>query len=330
MSSSNYTLREKQLISLPYDSLISVSIRFWLYLIPNILSILCSLFVLFHLLFNRILRQALNNHVIIILLFIGLTYELTSVPLMLYYYRFSSTWKLTFSFAHFWTFIDYLSYATQLIGFAWATIERHILIFHNQWVSTRKKRFFVHYFPLMTLFTYLLTYYFVLIFFPFCEDLIIPSPFNGVPIACFLFDQITLAYDTLSHQIIPTFIIIFMSSALLLRVLWQKSHLNRSIEWRKQRKMTIQLLSISILYLLFMGPRTLLQICLFIGLTTYSVLTLYMYSAFFANYIIFLFPFVCCGTIPELGKKLKKVFICRKQRQVIVPETLALGHRITL
>jgi hypothetical protein len=51
-------------------------------------------------------------------------------------------------------------------------------------------------------------------------------------------------------------------------------------------------------------------------------MVLFFHSAFFANYIIFLFPYVCCGTMPELGKKLKKLFFCRKQRQVIVPVSL--------
>jgi hypothetical protein len=77
--------------------------------------------------------------------------------------------------------------------------------------------------------------------------------------------------------------------------------------------MTIQLLSISILYLLFMGPRTVLQFCLIFGLTTHDVLMSYFHSEFFANYIIFLFPFVCCGSMPELKKKLKKLFFVKNK-----------------
>ncbi|CAF1346560.1 unnamed protein product [Adineta steineri] len=37
----------------------NLNIRFWLFLYCDILSILCSLFVLYHLLFNRTLRQSL-------------------------------------------------------------------------------------------------------------------------------------------------------------------------------------------------------------------------------------------------------------------------------
>jgi hypothetical protein len=80
MSNSTYILEEETINS--YDLLIPISIRFWLYLIPDILSPLCSIFVLFHPLFDQTLRQALHNHIIIILLCIGLIYELTSVPLL--------------------------------------------------------------------------------------------------------------------------------------------------------------------------------------------------------------------------------------------------------
>ena len=49
-------------------TIIPISVRFWIYLIADILSVLCSLFVLYYLLFDRTLRQALNNHVIIVLI----------------------------------------------------------------------------------------------------------------------------------------------------------------------------------------------------------------------------------------------------------------------
>ena len=300
---SSYNISQEEDLGNPHELRIPVYARFWIYLFPNILSLLCSFFVLFHLLFNRALRQALNNHIIIILIFIGLIYELTSVPLMLYWFRFSDIWRLTLNLCHFLTFIDYFCYTTQLVGFAWAAIERHILIFHNHWVSTKKTRFYVHYLPLIALMLYCTTYYFVFIVFPFCEEFILPSPFNGVPISCVLFDPTFYRYDSISHQFIPTFLIISLSLGLFLRVIWQKSRLNRSIEWRKQRKMTIQLLSISIVYLVFMGPRTAFQFWIFIGLGTNDVMVLFYHSAFFANYTTFLFPYVCCGSMPEAWKK---------------------------
>ena len=302
----------KQIV-IPNDLLISVSVRFWLYLIPNIVSIACVIFVLFHLLSDRTLRQALYNHIIIVLLVIVFIYEVTSIPLMLHYYRFRDTWQIGHSFAHFWTFIDYFCYTTQLIGFAWAAIERHILVFNHQWMSTQRKRILFHYLPITLLLIYSFTYYFTLILFPFCEDFFVFSPFNGVPISCVLFDPILLTYDTIAHQALPTLLIVILSFALLIRIIIFKSHIRQTTQWRKQRKMTIQLVSISILYLLFMGPRTILQFCGFIGYLTDDIVMAYFHSGFLANYILFFLPFVCCGSMPELGKKIRNFFHCQQQ-----------------
>ena len=59
------------------------SVRFWLLLIFYIPSICCSFFLLFHLLIKKTLRSQLTNHIIIILLFIGLIIELIRAILLL-------------------------------------------------------------------------------------------------------------------------------------------------------------------------------------------------------------------------------------------------------
>jgi hypothetical protein len=267
----------------------------------------------------------LYKHAIIILLFLGLAYELTAVPLMLYYYRVDSTWTVTATFSHLWTFIDYLCFTTQLMGFAWTAIERHILIFHSQWVSTRARRFWIHYLPLITLLIYCFLYHVVFILFPSCETSIVMSPFNGVPVPCILLEPFFIKYDAIIHQIAPTFIIGIASIALFLRVLRQKARLHRSIQWRKQRKMIIQSLSISLLYFSFMSPRMASQFCILVGFITTGVMTLYFNRAFFAIYIVFLFPFVCCASMPELEKKLKHFFLCQRQRRgTIAPEVVPI------
>jgi hypothetical protein len=131
-------------------------------------------------------------------------------------------------------------------------------------------------------------------------------------------------FDAICNLIIPTFIIFTSSLALLIRVLIQKASLSQGIQWRKQRKMTIQLLSISFLYLVFNFPRTILLIVDLCGIVTNTLTSVLVYSAFFAIYTLFLYPFVCCGSLPEIGTKLKKLFFCRKQ-QAIVPQGLAMN-----
>jgi hypothetical protein len=316
MASLNDTSPGNEVLS-TFTFNIPIPVRFWLFLISNVLSILCSCFVLYCLLFDRTLRRALNNHFIIILLFNGLIYELIDVPMMLHFYRFGDAWKLTPSLFQFWPFIDYICYTTEILVFAWASIERHILVFHNRWVSTKKKRFFIHYLPLLTLPIYCFIYYFFTVIFLSCKTLSMQSAVNGVPIPCIFFYPIIGSWETMAHQIIPTFTISIFNVALILRVLWQKTRLRRAIQWRKQRKMIIQLLPISILYLLFNFPWIFIQFCYLVGLPVNGAISTYYYGIFLSIYIIFLFPFVCCGSLHELRKKLKRFFFNQRQMQVV-------------
>ena len=77
-------------------------VRFWLYLLVLVPSTLCSLIVLHHLLFNRAPRRALNNHVIIILLLIGLICQLTIYPWLLYYFSHEGDWARSLLFCSIW------------------------------------------------------------------------------------------------------------------------------------------------------------------------------------------------------------------------------------
>jgi hypothetical protein len=73
------------------------------------------------------------------------------------------------------------------------------------------------------------------------------SPINGVPFHCLYGnDAFFLSWDLLCHQLIPTMIIVISIIALLVRILYQKSRLHRTIQWGKQRKMTIKLLQSNI------------------------------------------------------------------------------------
>jgi len=252
-------------------------------------------------------------------LFIGLIYELTDIPWILYNDRFGVSLSSARAFYLIWVFIDYAFYSTQIALFAWATMERHILIFHYKWVSTRKKRLFVHYIPIATIVIYCFVYYCLVYFGPFCENSFDSFIAGGVYIPCVFNGTFLGTWDLIFQQVIPTFIIVIFSLALLLRVLWQKRKLNQPIQWNRYRKMTIQLLSISILYLLFNSPWTLVIFAYQYGLSE-SVANIAMsYTIYFYYYVIFLLPFVCIGSLPELRIKCKQKFSCCFRRRQIRP-----------
>ena len=156
--------------STPSDIAIPHTVRFWIILPFYIPSLLCSLFVLYHFIFNRNLRQALHNHVMILLLFINLIVQLTNIPWILNYYRLEYVWPQTPSFCLIWTFFNEALYITTTLLFAWATIERHILIFHDHLVATRHKLFIVHYLPVIIIVLYCISYNIIVILVPPCEN----------------------------------------------------------------------------------------------------------------------------------------------------------------
>ncbi|CAF1141075.1 unnamed protein product [Adineta ricciae] len=315
----NLTAQQLAALLAIYDIDIPVSVRFWNYLILDVLSITCALVILYHLLSDRTLRQAPRNHFIIVLLCVGLIYQSTTVPFMLHFYRVGYSWKITPAFANFWTFIDNSSFTSVLIGFAWATIERHILIFHHSWMTTKRQRFFVHYLPFMLVLTYCYTYWFFIVFFAPCVSLFILSPMNGVPGTCTLTLKFWGTYDSIFNQLLPTFTIILASVALLIRVLWQKSRLNRSIHWGQQRKMTIQLLSISLLYFVFNLPRSIVRAMVLSGVSGYIFIKLNSHFIYFAIQLIFFFPFICCLATSELSKKFRKFLGNNSRHNTVLP-----------
>ncbi|CAF1015667.1 unnamed protein product [Rotaria sp. Silwood1] len=303
------------------------SIKFWIYLVILVPSIICSLFVLYYLLLDKNLRRGLNNHTIIVLIFICLICQVTIYPWMLYFYKNGNHWHRTLTLCRIWGFIDWGFYITQAIIFAWTSIERHILIFHDLWVATRKKRFFIHYLPLILLMLYCLMFYSLVYFFPFCKHAV---RYNAaLCIDNCLYDNYAFyIWETIVHQILPNLMIVIASIALLSRILRQKHRVHQRIQWRKHRKMAIQLLSISFLYLIFSFPNTIMILMYLCGLTYNIGRNVKIYAEFFSYLVILFFPFVCILSLPELRKKIKRIILLRPTATPVYPKTFTIRCNI--
>ena len=112
------------------DIAFSLYARFWLFLISFLPSLIFCIIVLYHLLRDRVLRQNMNNQLIIVLLFNTLLYELLSIPIFLAYYYVGIVRPASPTLCLFWMFIDSAFFTLALTLVAWASIERYILIFH--------------------------------------------------------------------------------------------------------------------------------------------------------------------------------------------------------
>ena len=310
MSEGNNSSTNESFPPIPYN------VHFWSYLIVLIPSIICSSFTLYQLIFDRTLRSSLHNHIIIIVLSVCLLCQLTIYPWTLNFYYLDGVWERPFVFCAIWAFLDWVLYVLQTLLFAWATIERHILIFHDSWVVTKKKRVFFHYLPPVIIIMYCIIYHVIIDIFPPCENYY--SNDNILCVAFCIYDATEyLIWDTVVHQSIPGLIIIIFSIGLLVRVIRQKIRMRQPVQWRKHRKMTVQLLAISSIYVIFYFPYVSAVPLFFYGGKQYYN-TKYILS-FVAYFMILFLSFSCAFTLPDFHKRLRNLIKCGRRSQTIAP-----------
>lgn len=284
--------------------------QFWIFLVLSLLNIPCSIVVLHNYLSQADRRQALHNYVNLIILPINLFYQLTDIVFYLHYFRTFQLLSTDRTFRLIWGYIDWTFFGMQIILFAWATIERHILIFHDRSVATKVKRFLFHYFPPMFIVVYCLTFYTIVIFGSNCEN-IDPEDHSTSFYPCGFANYPVYLYETLVHQIAPNFIVVISSLILIIRVIRSKYRVHQQIRRRQHRRMTLQLLSISFLYLIFPTPYSCVVLLYLLGMPTWIGADFIKYNTFCIFYVLLLHPVVCAAALPNWRKKL-----CRKRRAI--------------
>ena len=290
-----------------------------------VISILCYIFVFYHFLATASIRRALNNHVIILLL---ITYAIQTVfdtPLHLDYFRTGIYWPPTLNYCFFLLMMDYILYEIGMQLMLWASIERHILIFHPALFNTRARLLIGHYLPLSFCCVYPTVYYTYFILFYPCESYYDMSTFSCVG-ACFLWTNSAMAYyELIANGFLPVCLVALFSMTLIGRVLWKKRQMGRQMTWRKNRKMTIQLLGISTTFLIFnFGYFTIALVQMVRDPSFGQSVTIW----FFAVNVCapqLVFPFLCLSTLSNLGKKLKSLNPWH-HRAVVNPHRSDLGQ----
>ncbi|CAF3485505.1 unnamed protein product [Rotaria sp. Silwood1] len=311
-------------------SFISSPIRLWLFLTALIPSIFCSIIVLYHLLSKRTQRRAINNHVIIILLFNNLIYEFIDIPLLLNFYRLQSVWSATPSLCVMWMFIDETLNSISTILIAWASVERYIIIFRSQWLSSARKRFLIHYLPLMLFVLYIIIFHVIVILFSSCINMYDYTREKCGESLCLHNTKLIETWNIIVNEILPGLIIVIFSIALLVRCLLQNHRIHQRLQWRKYRKMAIQLLSISMLYFILYIPVTSIKLVQLCCISQDGINSFEEYARFFSYYIIFLLPFVCYVSLPEVKWQFKKIFpCCHRQARLIHPRKMPVMHFVT-
>ncbi|CAF3888768.1 unnamed protein product [Adineta steineri] len=212
-----------------------------------------------------------------------------------------------------WNVIDFSLYGLISLFMLWASIERHILIFHDRLMNTRRRRQLIHYAPLIVIPTYMITFYFIVIIFYPCENDFDYSKVvcSGV---CFYAANPALAvFDQLAHSIIPAVLIALLNMAIIIRFVWHKHHhMRQPAGSARYRKMIVQLLPISLLYLCGIVPYGFLS-CIHLFGAWADVGQDVQLQVFYLFYLMaVLLPFICLSGMPNLYSKLS----CKRQAQV--------------
>jgi len=289
------------------------AVRFWLLIVFDIPSIVCAFLLLYHLIHDPTIRKALHNHVIILLIILGLTAQLIEIPFYLAFIANSGIVKPSIpATCYIWWIVSLAMYNAGTLLMAWTAIERHIIIFKFQWLAARRGRILAHYLPIAILLVYISGFYiYAFFFFPCEESYKYLLPICGAS-PCYQADSFIGKWEFIVNNIVPSLLVAFMSIALLIRVVKQKRRLNRPNQWRKQRKMTIQLVSLSVLTVVFNIPLNIVSLARLCGLPEDFAVDAQQYFYFSCYFLVFLFPYFCLISYPKLVLKVKWKILCRK------------------
>ncbi|CAF1483393.1 unnamed protein product [Adineta steineri] len=226
-------------------------------------------------------------------------------PFTLNYLRTGQVSPSTNSLCIFWNFINgTFSFATYL-AMAWASIERHFLIFYPTVFSSRRKRILFHYIPLVsTALIYPIMFSIITVFLYPCQNVFsMTALFCGY--SCALRIPSVALYARIVNNFVPTFIVVVSSLSLLVRVIMQKRRVQRNqFHWRKCRRMIIQLMTTVSLFLVITMPVTLVSIIQYCCAPTFGAAVQTPYLSFLIRFLNILMPFVCLGLLPEIWPKL--------------------------
>ncbi|CAF1109657.1 unnamed protein product [Rotaria sordida] len=306
-----------------HDTIVLKNFKLGLLISFQIPSIISHIFIIYHLIFNRNLRRALHNHVILILLIINFLFITTDLSITFHFLRFGFIEKNQRNLCLAWNFLDLFLSNLSTFLMMWASIERNILVFYDrQLLNTKYKRFFFHYLPLIILIIYTFIFYIIVIFFnSSCSNIeyfIYDELFCGKP--CYVHKDIILSsIDYLFHKICSSILIFLFSFILLLRFLWGKRQRNQIIRWRHHRKITIQFISISILYFIGTLPVAISELLHIWKNLKNNIKESEIQEEFFLYFfyfISFILPFVCLLNLPEIYSKIPLFIYFKRQLNI--------------
>ena len=286
-----------------------------------ILSLSCTFLILGYFLTHShvMLRKSLHHHAVFLLTIVSLLYTAFDLPFSMNYFRQGFHPYRSIPFCLWWYWFDYSLVSMSLYLTATASIQRHILVFHSHLLQVRTKRIVLHYLPLAISVLYPPSFYIGFMFIYQCQLYYVESD-GWCAYPCYMDDAFLYQLDWILSTVVPVGLILLANVTLVLRVMHMMRRVRRqqNDNWRRQRKLTLQLFAFTSLYL-----------AVYVSTTTVAILHITVLPDLYNDvpniyYIYHLIYFVCplqsifcIFALPEL-----LAFLRRKLRRPMMVGTM--------
>ena len=286
-------------------------------------SIACSLLILSFFLANwySMMKKALHHHTIFLLTVVSVLYTSFDLPFSLNYFRIGYHPYRSIPFCLWWYWFDYSLLGMSLFVTATTSVQRHILIFHSQWLSLGKRRLLLHYIPLLMSMTYPPSFYLIFMFLYQCEVYFDEND-GWCAYPCYIDNDLLFKLDWLGNNILPVFVIVLANLALLIRVIrsMRRIRRRRAYVWERQKRLTLQLFAFSFLYVIVYTPTAVVALLhAFAFPDLYDNIPNLYYIYHMIYFVCPLQSFLCVLALPDLMQYLKHRFKKLFGRSLVAP-----------
>lgn len=224
------------------------------------------------------------------------------------------------SFCTFWILYDYGFYSLNLWLMALFALERYLLIFHKEVVmKNRKRRLFWYYAPVTSIIIFVFSWFmYLVVFYPCTQMFDFTSVTCGV--ACYQIFGSALVLNThwIVFSLLPSWITVLFTFILISHVFYQRHKISKRLiqqdTWKRTRKMFLQLIPVTVLFLSFNMPM------IIVGILAISDQWYYTTPYFYVNLLTYGWPLFLPFAILSNQNSI--------QKRILILLRLGQGNRI--
>lgn len=289
------------------------SIQYKILLTLGIPSFICYIFLIIYMFTQKSHRKAPHNYCTLIILNFQFFCNVVDIPSQIYYYRNLQVMFASAFYCYAWQYIPYSIWPISLMLLAWASFERHILIFHDHLLHSQWKTIYLHYAPPIIIISYVTCFYIYAYAYYTCTT---PYQFylNHCGNSCYSSNIVMLVWIRVAHYMLPSFLTAICSISLLIRVICSKHRHQQIFVWRKHKKMAYQLLSLAVLSAATVFPYSIVR---FTGLVAPNLISKPVQDMFSFSSLLepLYFPFVHLVSTAEIWITIRRKLRRLKARQ---------------